>query len=200
MASVKQNLPTTQSALRWVKENDTDPFQWSTSAPVINPSQLGDNQVLIQNHAVSLNPIDYKITSRNFTQTILPAVTGYDVSGQIVAVGKDVKDFKVGDQVFGVLNINSSNGGGALQQYSVGETETLIKKPANISHADAATLGIAFLSALVCIFLLLEKVIFSDSVGRSSSSEHRFINFGVYSWWFRWCWSFCCANCSDSRC
>jgi NADPH:quinone reductase-like Zn-dependent oxidoreductase len=100
MASVKQNFPTTQSALRWIKESDTDSFQCTTSAPVINPSQLGDNQVLIQNHAVSLNPIDYRITSMNFTKTTLPAVTGYDVSGHIVAVGKGVKDFKVGDQVF----------------------------------------------------------------------------------------------------
>ncbi|CAF4352017.1 unnamed protein product, partial [Adineta steineri] len=34
----------------------------------------------------------------------------------------------IGDEVFGILNLNSSNGGGALQQYSVGETEALIKK------------------------------------------------------------------------
>jgi len=67
---------------------------------------------------------------------------------ELVAVGKGVKDFKVGDEVFGVLNLNSSNGGGAFQQYSVGEADTLAKKPTNISHTDAATLGIAFLTAM----------------------------------------------------
>jgi NADPH:quinone reductase-like Zn-dependent oxidoreductase len=156
MASVQKHLPTTQSALRWVKESAENPFEWTTSSPRINPSKLGDNQVLIQNHAVSLNPIDYKITNMNFTKTILPAVTGYDVSGEVVAVGKGVKDFKVGDEVFGCLNINSSNGGGAFQQYSVGEAEALVKKPANVSHTDAATLGVAFLSAIVCLFYHLK--------------------------------------------
>jgi NADPH:quinone reductase-like Zn-dependent oxidoreductase len=152
MTSVKQNIPTTQSALRWVRVSNTNPFEWTTSTPVINPSELGDNQVLIENHAVSLNPIDYKMAELNFAQVKLPAVTGYDVSGRIVATGKGVKDFKVGDEVFGCLNMNTSNGGGALQQYSVGEVTTLIKKPANLSHTDASTLGVAFLSAMVNLF------------------------------------------------
>jgi len=148
MASVQQNIPTTQSALQWVRVSDTNPFEWTTSAPVIQPSQLGDNQVLIENHAVSLNPVDYKMAASNFANVKLPAATGYDVSGRIVAVGKAVTDLKVGDEVFGLLNFNSSNGGGALQQYSVGEVDALVKKPANISHADAATLAVAFLSAM----------------------------------------------------
>jgi len=156
MASVEKNLPTTQSALQWVRVSDTNPFEWTTSAPVINPSELADNQVLIENHAVSLNPIDYKMAGINFANTKLPATTGYDVSGRVVAVGKGVKDFKVGDEVFGLLNLNSSNGGGALQQYSVGEVEALIKKPANISHTDAATLVVAFLSAMVDFFQSLK--------------------------------------------
>ncbi|CAF0731880.1 unnamed protein product [Rotaria sordida] len=148
MASTEQNIPTTQSALQWVRVSDKNPFEWTTSAPVIQPSQLSNNQVLIKNHAVALNPVDYKMAGSNFANTTLPAVTGYDVSGQVVAIGKGVKDFNVGDEVFGFLNLNSSNGGGALQQYSVGEADALVKKPANISHEDAATLAIAFLSAM----------------------------------------------------
>lgn len=145
MSSGEVQIPSSQSALRWVRVSETDPFEWSTSAPVIKPSELGDNQVLIENHAVSLNPLDLKMTSLNFSNTKLPAVTGYDVSGRIIAVGKGVTDFKVGDEVFGALNVDSSNGGGALQQYSVGEADGLAKKPANVSHTDAVT----FLSAMV---------------------------------------------------
>jgi len=148
MASTQQNIPTTQSALQWVKVSDKDPFKWTTSAPVTQASQLGENQVLIENHAVSINPVDYKMAEINFAGTKLPSTTGYDVSGRVVAVGKNVKNVKVGDEVFGVLNLNSSNGGGGYQQYSVGEEDALIKKPANLSHTDAATLGIAFLSAM----------------------------------------------------
>jgi NADPH:quinone reductase-like Zn-dependent oxidoreductase len=149
MTSDQQNIPTTQSALRWVRVNDKDPFEWSTVAPVVQPSELGDNQVLIQNYAVSLNPVDFKMATMNFSKTILPAVTGYDVSGRVVAIGKNVKNLKIGDDVFGFLNMQSSGGGGALQQYSVGEADGLIEKPAGVSHIEAATLGIAFLSAMV---------------------------------------------------
>ena len=149
MASTKPTIPTTQSALRWVRVSETDPFEWSASAPVIQASALGDNQVLIENHAVSLNPLDYKMAAYNFAQVKLPAATGYDVSGRVVAVGKGVKELKVGDEVFGCLSLDSSNGGGALQQYSVADTDFLIKKPVNLSHTDAATLGGAFLSAMV---------------------------------------------------
>ncbi|CAF4098704.1 unnamed protein product [Rotaria sordida] len=148
MSSIEQTIPTSQSALQWVRVSDKNPFEWTTSAPVIDPLKLDDNQVLIENHAVALNPIDYKMAATNFANIKLPAVTGFDVSGRIVAVGKNVKDFKVGDEVFGVLSLNSSYGGGALQQYSVGDVDTLIHKPANISHIDAATLGIAFSSAM----------------------------------------------------
>ncbi len=156
MTSVQLNIPTTQSALRWIKVSETNPFEWTTSAPVIKPSELGDQQVLIENYAVSLNPIDYKITESNFSKTKLPAVTGYDVSGRVVALGKGVKDFKVGDEIFGTLSLNSSNGGGALQQYSVADVDGLIKKPTNLSHANAATLGVAYLSALVDFLYYLE--------------------------------------------
>jgi NADPH:quinone reductase-like Zn-dependent oxidoreductase len=152
MTTDQIEIPKRQSALQWVRVSDTNPFEWSTSAPVFDPLKLSDSQVLIQNHAVSLNLVDLKVTTSSFlnTHTILPAVTGYDVSGRIVAIGKGVKDFKVGDDVFGFLNMNSSNGGGALQQYSVGEVDGLVKKPASISHEDAAALSIGFLSAMVC--------------------------------------------------
>lgn len=149
MSATEGQLPTTQSALRWVRVSETNPFEWSTSTPVIQPAQLGENQILIENHAVALNPVDYKMAHYNFAQTKLPAATGYDVSGRVVAVGKSVKNFQVGDEVFGYLNLNSSNGGGALQQYSVADIDGLVKKPSSITHEDAATLGVAFLSAMV---------------------------------------------------
>ena len=151
MASTTQNIPKTQSQLQWVRVSGTNPFEWTTSAPVVDPSQLGDNQILIQNYAVSLNPVDYKMAEYNFANVTLPSATGYDVSGRVVAVGKGVKDFKVGDDVLGGLPLNGTIGGGGLQQYSVGEADFFIKKPENLSYTDASTLIVAYLSALVCL-------------------------------------------------
>ncbi|CAF1253681.1 unnamed protein product [Adineta ricciae] len=148
MSSQRANIPRKQSALQWIRISDQDPFQWTNSAPVIEPSDLGVDQVLVENHAISLNPVDYKMASTNFSNTKLPAVTGYDISGRIVAIGNKVKDFQVGDEVFGMLNLNSSNGGGAIQQYSVAEIDTLVPKPSDVDHVHAATLGVAFLSAM----------------------------------------------------
>ena len=149
MSSRTENFPRKQSALQWVRISDKDPFQWTNSAPVIQPCDLGVDQVLIENHAMSLNPVDYKMASTNFSNTKLPAVTGYNISGRIIAIGNNVKDFQVGDEVFGMLNLNSSNGGGALQQYSVAETDGIIQKPSDVDHVHAAALGVAFLSAMV---------------------------------------------------
>ena len=149
MATTPVTIPTTQSALQWVRVSDKDPFDWNTSAPVVQPAELGDRQVLLENFAASVNPIDYKLPSVNFTNTVLPACVGFDVSGRVLAVGKGVKDFHIGDEVFGLLNLNSSRGGGAFQQYSVAEVDSLVKKPSNVSHENAAALGVAFLSALV---------------------------------------------------
>jgi NADPH:quinone reductase-like Zn-dependent oxidoreductase len=75
-----------------------------------------------------------------------------------IAVGKAVQHLKVDDEVFGFLNFNSSNGGGALQQYSVGEADGLMKKPANVSHTDPATLAVAFSSATVD-FLFIRNIV-----------------------------------------
>lgn len=152
MASSQPQIPTTQSAVQWVRVSMENPFEWNTSAPVVPPSKLGDNQVLIRNHAATLNPLDFKMAGFNFAQTTLPAVVGYDVSGEIVAIGKDVKDFKVGDEVFGLLCLNTNNGGGAFQQYTVAFADGLAKKPPNVPHTVAATLGVAFVTAMVRAF------------------------------------------------
>lgn len=151
MASTQVTIPITQSALQWVRVTDENPFEWTTTAPVVRPEELGDQQVLLENFSSSLNPIDYKLPrpSMNFANTILPASVGFDISGRVVAIGKSVERFQIGDEVFGYLNLNSSHGGGAFQQYTVADIDGLVKKPANVSHEYAGTLGVAFLSAMV---------------------------------------------------
>jgi len=58
--------------------------------------------------------IDNKTAATNFAHTKLPAVIDYTVSGRVVADGNAVNDSKFNNKVFGFLNLNSRNGGGAL--------------------------------------------------------------------------------------
>ena len=88
-------------------------------APIPHPSPT---QVLLKVRAVALNPIGYK-SMMNFPSFVIkkPCIPESDVSGVIVAVGKDVKEWKVGDQVFGVTPGRDyfKTGQGALAEYTV---------------------------------------------------------------------------------
>ncbi|WP_316800733.1 NADP-dependent oxidoreductase [Pedobacter frigidisoli] len=65
--------------------------------------QVKDNDVLIEIHAAGLNLLDSKIKSGEFKLILpyrLPLVLGHDVAGVVTKVGKNVKKFKVGDEVY----------------------------------------------------------------------------------------------------
>ena len=66
---------------------------------------------------------------------------GRDVAGQVEAVGKNVTQFKPGDEVFGICR-------GALAEYSVTLERALAIKPANVTFAQAASIPLAGLTAL----------------------------------------------------
>lgn len=64
---------------------------------------LGDNDVLVEVHAAAVNLLDSKIRSGEFKLILpyrLPVVMGHDVAGVVLRVGKDVTQFKAGDEVY----------------------------------------------------------------------------------------------------
>ena len=117
----------------------------------IDPPAVGPRDVLIDVHAAGVNPIDWKIRrgyQRGVLRYKLPRVLGLDCSGVVREVGDKVTKFAVGDEVF------SSPGpwrdGTYAEQVCIPEKE-IAKKPANISHAQAAGIPLAGLTALQCI-------------------------------------------------
>ena len=66
---------------------------------------------------------------------------GADLAGRVEAVGKDVKEFQPGDEVFGT-------GLGAWAEYAVAREPRLVRKPANVSFEEAAAVPIAAMTAL----------------------------------------------------
>src|SRR5436190_16335414 len=107
-----------------------------------------DNQVLIKVRAASLNALDvYMIRDAWLNRLIFglrkPKDTrlGRDVAGQVEAVGKNVTEFKPGDEVFGICR-------GSLAEYACPSERSLVIKPPNVSFEQAASLPLAGLTAL----------------------------------------------------
>src|SRR5690606_9487574 len=71
-------------------------------------------------------------------------ILGWDISGEVQAVGEDVSSFKPGDEVFGMVNFPGS--GKAYAEYVAAPIEHLALKPRNISHEEAAAATLAALT------------------------------------------------------
>ncbi|WP_306258707.1 NADP-dependent oxidoreductase [Pararhizobium sp. IMCC21322] len=121
------------------------------SAPVviaqIAKPDLKDDTVLIEVHAASVNPID-NILRAGYLKDLMPLtflhVMGYDVSGEVVEIGKNVQSVKIGDAVFARPNQDDA---GAIAEFARVKESELAIKPANLSHTDAASVPLAGLTA-----------------------------------------------------
>ena len=110
----------------------------------------GDDQVLVRVRAASVNPLDWHYMRgtpyfmRMQAGLRKPKVTrlGVDYAGTVEAVGRNVKRFQPGDEVFGGRT-------GAFAEYvSVREDRAVVLKPANLTFEQAASVPIAAITAL----------------------------------------------------
>ena len=111
-----------------------------------------DEEVLIKIMAAGINPVDTKVragTSGMSRHLPLPAILGWDVSGVAESAGKDVKEFKAGDAVFGCIGFPDL--GKAYAEFTAIDPKYLAKKPANISFDEAAAVPLAGLTAYQAI-------------------------------------------------
>lgn len=111
------------------------------------------NGVLIKVRAAGVNPYDWHFMRglpypiRLMSGLRKPKVTrlGADVSGQVETVGKNVTQFKPGDEVFGACSGPFS---GAFAEYACAPETAFVLKPANVTFEQAASIAIAALTAL----------------------------------------------------
>jgi NADPH:quinone reductase-like Zn-dependent oxidoreductase len=104
----------------------------------------GDDEVLIKVRAASVNPLDWHFLRgtpylvRMVAGLRKPKLTrlGVDVAGVVEAMGRNVTQFKVGDEVFGVCN-------GAFAEYGCAHEKDLVSKPANVTFEQAAAVPVA---------------------------------------------------------
>jgi NADPH:quinone reductase-like Zn-dependent oxidoreductase len=121
---------------------------------------LKDNEVLLKVRAASVNPLDCALPkggARLVTGLRNPKVTrlGVDAAGQVEAVGRDVTQFKPGDEVFGVCirdphasSVKVWVSQGAFAEYACAPESTLFLKPDNVTYEQAASSPVAAFTAL----------------------------------------------------
>jgi alcohol dehydrogenase len=113
----------------------------------------GNEQVLIEVHAASLNPVDWKIRAgylKEMAPLTMPVTLGGDVSGIVAAVGASVSHLKVGDRVYGYAS-RVSGGSGSFAEFVAAKPTTLALAPRNAGFVEAAALPIVGASALQAI-------------------------------------------------
>lgn len=106
------------------------------------------NELLVRVRASSVNPVDWKIRQGHLQLLSgfnFPRIVGSDISGVVVEVGREVTKFQPGDEVYTFLNPLT---GGACAEYATVPESSAAFKPKNITHAEAAAVPIAGLTAL----------------------------------------------------
>jgi NADPH:quinone reductase-like Zn-dependent oxidoreductase len=115
----------------------------------IDTPSPGDNGVLVEVHAASVNALDWHVMRGvPFFIPLLEAISspkhrvrGVDLAGRVTAIGKNVRRFKPGDEVLGAAD-------GSFAEFTVTTEKRLGPKPAGITFEHAATLNVAGLTAL----------------------------------------------------
>ena len=114
----------------------------------IDKPNPADDEVLLKVRAASVNPLDYHFSKHPFLRPLMARVTkvktlrpGRDVAGQVEAVGKNVTQFKIGDELFGACN-------GAFAEYACARESAFALKPSSVSFEQAASVPVAGLTAL----------------------------------------------------
>ena len=108
----------------------------------------GPGQVVVDVVAASVNGADWRVRAGLYAETKFPLVLGRDFSGTVAALGAGVDDLKVGDAVFGVLEAGRE---GAYAEKVAITAAIVAKKPAALSHTDAAALALTGITALISI-------------------------------------------------
>ena len=112
-----------------------------------------DHEVLVKVYAASANAADWRLLRadpflvRFYSGLLTPSIQilGADIAGRVEAVGRNVKQFQPGDEVFGDL---SECGWGGFAEHVCAHENFLALKPANLSFEEAAAVPLAALTAL----------------------------------------------------
>ena len=117
---------------------------------------VGENDVLAEIHAASINPVDFKIRDgkvRMLKKYHMPLILGNDFSGVIKQVGSKVKKFKVGDEIYGRA---AKSRIGTFAEYIAIDESAIALKPQNLSFVEAASIPLVGLTSYQALHDILQ--------------------------------------------
>jgi len=129
-------------------------------------------EIVVDIHAASVNGADWKVREGKSGQlSRFPYILGRDFSGVVAALGAEVSDLKVGDEVFGVCDVGQE---GAYAEKIAIKAAIVARKTDALSHVDAAALALAGLTAISTIEDTLklkagEKILIQGGAGGVAS-------------------------------
>lgn len=110
--------------------------------------KITPDDVLVKVRATSINPLDNKIKNGDLKALLpykTPFVMGFDVSGEVVKIGENVKNFHIGDEVFARVYDHQM---GTFAEFVAANQHSLAKKPKNLTHEEAASIPLVGLTAM----------------------------------------------------
>ncbi|KAI7903112.1 uncharacterized protein BX663DRAFT_509597 [Cokeromyces recurvatus] len=115
------------------------------------PTFTTDTQILVKVKCFALNRMDILQREGKYPVPIGGSpILGVEISGTVESVGKEVKEFKVGDAVFGLMP------GGAYAEYAILEESLAMHKPENVSFEEASSIPETWFTAYQALFFVGE--------------------------------------------
>lgn len=115
----------------------------------IDLPSIQEDEILVQVKAASINPLDWRIRTgemKIMTGKTPPRILGSDYAGIVNKVGKNIKKYKIGDEVFGLIDIVKVKEGTYAEYVKVKENDISIK-PGNSSYEESASLPLVSLTS-----------------------------------------------------
>ncbi len=112
---------------------------------------INDDQVLVEIHATSINPIDWKLREGYLKEMLpweFPIILGWDAAGVVAEVGANVKHFNIGDRVF---TRPATTRQGTYAEFVPVEANLLAHMPESMTFEEGAAIPLAGLTAYQCL-------------------------------------------------
>ncbi len=137
--------PTTMQAIQ-VHDYGTPDVLRLENIPI---PQAKPNEVLVRIKAAAVNPVDWKIRAGYLREVMpqqMPYIPGSDFCGTVEAVGAAVRDFSIGDDIFGEVPV------GAYAEFVAAPADLIAKKPQSLDYLEAASVPMVSMTAWQALF------------------------------------------------